>query len=131
VAGGFGCRGCAWRRQAPSPRMPLMTSTEYTMMDSINFIRGAINSGRLLEKELMQLDLRRQVPKLKEPAYFLEGRHDYVTPSALAEQYYEVLEAPHKELIWFDHSAHMVPYEEFDKLQDVLVNHILPATYAP
>jgi pimeloyl-ACP methyl ester carboxylesterase len=111
--------------------MPLMTSTEYTMLDSINFIRGAINSGRLLEKELMQLDLRRQVPVLKVPAYFLEGRHDYVTPSALAEQYCEVLEAPHKELIWFDRSAHMVPYEEFDKLQDVLVDHILPATYVP
>jgi pimeloyl-ACP methyl ester carboxylesterase len=111
--------------------MPLMTSTEYTMMDSINFIRGAINSGRLLDKELMQVDLRRQVPALNVPAYFLEGRHDYVTPSALAEQYYEILEAPHKELIWFDNSAHMVPYEEFDKFRNVLVHHILPATYVP
>jgi pimeloyl-ACP methyl ester carboxylesterase len=79
--------------------MPMITSTEYTMMDSINYIRGAIDSGRLLEPELLQVDLRRQVPALKVPIYFFEGRHDYVTPFALAEHFYEILEAPHKELI--------------------------------
>ena len=41
----------------------------------------------------------------------VQGRHDQVAPASSAERYAELLEAPSKQLVWFEHSAHM-PYLE-------------------
>lgn len=35
------------------------------------------------------------------------------------------LEAPHKELIWFEHSGHSPSVEESEKVGDVMVNMVL------
>ena len=40
------------------------------------------------------------------PAMVWQGAHDNNTPSALVQAYYDAIEAPDKELIWFEHSAH-------------------------
>ena len=40
------------------------------------------------------------------PVYLLLGRHDINAPTVLAEDYMRVLQAPEKELIWFEHSGH-------------------------
>ena len=34
------------------------------------------------------------------------GRHDVNAPTKLADDYYNILEAPEKELVWFEHSGH-------------------------
>jgi pimeloyl-ACP methyl ester carboxylesterase len=49
-----------------------------------------------------------------------QGRHDQVAPPAAAEQYAELLEAPHKQLVWFEHSAHMPHLEEPERFRDLL-----------
>jgi hypothetical protein len=35
-----------------------------------------------------------------------------------------VLQAPHKEIIWFENSGHWIPFEEPEKFYDVLVNKV-------
>lgn len=74
--------------------------------------------------ELMEIDLMKTAPKLEVPVYFLIGRHDYTTPFKIAEDYYNILQAPYKEMIWFENSAHMIPFEEPDKMHDVLINKV-------
>jgi proline iminopeptidase len=76
----------------------------------------------LLFDELMRVNLMKSAPKLEVPAYFITGRHDYNTPFQLVEDYVKVLEAPHKEIIWFENAAHWIPFEEPEKFNDVLVN---------
>jgi pimeloyl-ACP methyl ester carboxylesterase len=49
-----------------------------------------------------------------------QGRHDQVAPPSAAEQYAELLEAPHKQLVWFEHSAHMPHLEEPERFRDLL-----------
>ena len=39
-----------------------------------------------------------------------------------------MLDAPHKEIIWFEHSGHSPWVDETDKLVDVLVNRVLAET---
>jgi hypothetical protein len=46
------------------------------------------------------------------PVFFFAGRHDYETPGDLAEQYFEILEAPAKGFTWFVNSAHNPQYDE-------------------
>jgi pimeloyl-ACP methyl ester carboxylesterase len=63
--------------------------------------------------------------RLEVPFYFLIGRHDVNASPALTEEYYQKLPAPHKELIWFEHSGHTPWTSEPDRFVDVMVNRVL------
>ena len=56
--------------------------------------------------QLWDVDFRSQARKLDVPVYFLIGRHDINAPTVLAEQYYDLLDTPYKQVIWFEHSGH-------------------------
>lgn len=83
-----------------------LASSEYGLMDKINFFRGIINTYNHVYQQLYDIDLRRDYKELRVPVYFFLGRHDVNAPVALVEEYVKVLNAPHKEIIWFDHSGH-------------------------
>lgn len=56
----------------------------------------------------------------------LQGRHDRGTSSQLVRQWFETIQAPEKQLVWFEDSAHMVYEEEPGKLLVSLVNLVRP-----
>jgi CubicO group peptidase (beta-lactamase class C family) len=74
---------------------------------------------------LWGVDFRQQATHLKVPIYFLMGRHDGTTSPKLTEEYFNLLTAPHKELIWFEHSGHGPWMNESAKFIDVMVNQVL------
>ncbi len=81
-------------------------SPEYNLIDKINFFRGIITTFNHVYPQLYDIDLRKNYPKLDVPIFFFEGRHDLNAPPILVEEYLKVLEAPEKELLWFEHSGH-------------------------
>ena len=56
------------------------------------------------------------------PVFFFMGQHDYDTPFALVEDYYNIIEAPEKKLVWFENSAHFPFYEEQEKFISELIS---------
>ena len=68
-----------------------------------------------LNECLFSYDAFKTHPVLNAPIYLLEGVFDQIQSPRLAEEYLSQLEAPHKELVWFDHSAHMPQWEEPDR----------------
>ena len=60
------------------------------------------------------------------PIFFLTGSHDWHTPRALSDEWFSQISAPHKELIHFEESCHVVFNEEPGKFLVTLVNKILP-----
>ena len=60
------------------------------------------------------------------PIFFFSGVHDYQTPVSLSDQWFGQINAPHKELIHFEESAHIVVSEEPGKVLVALVNKVLP-----
>ena len=105
----------------------LVLSREYTMADRINFFRGIFQSLDALHEELFRTDLFVQAPALQVPVWFCLGRHDREVPSALSARYFEALEAPRKQLVWFERSAHLPNTEEREKFNRLLVDAVLPA----
>ncbi|MGB3972343.1 MAG: alpha/beta hydrolase [Limnochordia bacterium] len=81
-------------------------SSEYGLLDKINFIRGIINTYNHVYQQLYTIDLRTDYTKLDVPVYFFLGRHDVNAPTVLAEEYMQVLDAPKKKIVWFEHSGH-------------------------
>lgn len=104
----------------------LLFSREYTLGDRINFFRGVMGSMELLWPELLEVDLQQRVPELEVPVFFVEGRHDHESPAELAERYFAALVAPSKELVWFEHSAHLPNAEEKDRFIRFMVEKVLP-----
>ena len=105
----------------------LVFSSEYTMLDRINFFRGIFQSVDTLYPELSRTDLFVQAPEVRIPVYFCLGRHDYEVPSVLSAKYLEVLKAPRKQLVWFENSSHMPNTEEKDRFNEFMIQTVLPA----
>ena len=64
--------------------------------------------------------------KFAVPIVIMQGRYDRGTSSALVDEWFAEIEAPHKKLVWFEESSHMVHEEEPGKLLVALVNEVLP-----
>lgn len=75
-------------------------------------IRGNQVSLEAMNDELIDLDLTKSVPELGVPVIFMLGRHDHHVSAEVASSYFEALRAPSKKVIWFEDSAHNVPFEQ-------------------
>jgi len=99
---------------------------EYSIIDFIKFGLGSIFSIKTMWPEVMKINLIEQVKEVNIPVFFLQGRHDYNTPTILFDLYFSSLIAPRKEVIYFEDSAHNPMYEEPEKFEQVLIERVLP-----
>ena len=106
----------------------LIISSEYGWYDKVNLSRGELKTVGVVFPQLWGVDFRKQATRLKVPIYFLIGRHDGTTSPKLTEEYFNLLTATHKELIWFEHSGHAPWMNESAKFVEVMVNKILAKT---
>ena len=92
------------------------TSGVYSLGDDLNILRGALFSGKKLEREIYEADLRRSVGQVNVPVYFMEGRYDTVLSPEVAAAYLRALSTPAgRHLIWFERSEHWPHLEEREK----------------
>lgn len=54
------------------------------------------------------------------------GRRDYTTPSQPTAEWLERIDAPYKHGVWFERSAHMLPWEELGRFLVSLVEQVRP-----
>ena len=99
-----------------------LAAPEYGLYDKVSWFRGVLETLDVVYPQLWEVDFRQQATKLEVPVYFLIGRHDINAPTVLTEQYYAVLEAPHKEIVWFEHSGHNPWVSESARFVEVMVN---------
>ena len=105
-----------------------LAGSEYGLYDKVNFIRGVLDTFGVVYPQLWNVDFRKQAQRLEVPVYFLLGRHDVNAPPKLTKEYFNLLSAPHKELIWFERSGHSPWMNEPAKFVEVMVNQILKNT---
>ena len=102
-----------------------LNTNEANVVDLILFGRGNRFSLEHLWPEFSQLDLT-IYQTFKMPLFFLLGRYDRQVPAMLAASYFQAIEAPCKQLIWFERSAHHPPFEEAEKFNRVMIENVLP-----
>ena len=106
--------------------VPSLQFREYTLEEKVKLWRGKSGSGiSVLWDKMVTTDLRKAVPELAIPVYFLEGRWDYTCNYQLARSYFDVLSAPLKGFYSFDQSAHSPLFEEPKRLGEILVHDVL------
>jgi hypothetical protein len=109
------------------PIVPFFAS-EYGYVDKINHTRGLIESFDAVYPQLRDLDFITQAAVLDVPVYIFVGRNDVNAMYSIVEQYYDVLEAPSKELIWLE-GGHGLDGSNLGQFVDVMVNKVLAETY--
>lgn len=99
-----------------------MASSEYSPDVKADYMNHAMVSTEILAPEILKVRFLEDISTFLLPVYFIMGQHDYHTPSALVAQFYEQINAPQKEFILFEQSAHMPQLEEHEKLNQTLID---------
>ncbi|WP_145147054.1 alpha/beta fold hydrolase [Paenibacillus xylanexedens] len=88
---------------------------EYNGLDIIRYYTGVLGSQEILLREALKQNLPDIVDHLEIPTYFVMGKYDYMTTANAARDYFDVLDAPIKDFIVFNESAHYPQFEEKEK----------------
>lgn len=99
----------------PSILIPLLKMEGYRLRDIPGYIQGALYLSDVMWPQVIDRDYDETIPSLAMPVLMTVGRHDYNTPFELAENWFNHLQAPYKELVWFEDSAHSPIKEEPEK----------------
>ncbi|MGY1457672.1 MULTISPECIES: alpha/beta fold hydrolase [unclassified Luteimonas] len=90
--------------------------------------RRAIHEGSMLTLDRIMAEWNavdfRAVREVGAPVVMFMGRHDYTTPSQQAADWVARVDAPGKDAVWFEHSAHLAPLEEPGRVLMALVNRV-------
>jgi pimeloyl-ACP methyl ester carboxylesterase len=100
------------------------SSPEYSYRDHMLESKGRDFSLQSVWPEFQQQSVENSIEAFQIPVYFMEGRYDYCVPSELAERFVQKVKSPYKEIIWFEHSAHLMNVEEPQKYQRVLIEKV-------
>ena len=105
--------------------LPILRSPEYSPFDLIGYAKGAYYNLRELWREVIACDFLKTAPKLAVPVFIAAGRHDRNTPPELAKRWLDALEAPKKEWLWFENSAHSPIREEKEAWNEFVRTRVL------
>jgi pimeloyl-ACP methyl ester carboxylesterase len=107
-----------------------LLSPAYDCADRHAFFEGSVFTlGRILD-EFLQVDFT-GVREFPVPVVMFMGRHDYTTPSQPTAAWLQQVDAPYKRGVWFENSAHMVPWEEPGKTLVSLLEYVRPLATGP
>lgn len=102
---------------------------EYNFVEKVNVLRGLIDMFSILYPKLQTIDFRQTVQQLDVPVYLLDGTAELKGRRDLALEWFEQLQAPHKQRFVFENAAHSVAFEQFEALSRLMIEVVLPKTY--
>jgi pimeloyl-ACP methyl ester carboxylesterase len=109
--------------------MLMLKQPEYGWLDRVYYLLGLMNTFNVVYPQLQEIDFRADATRLDLPVYIVLGRHDMNNPSQIPEEYFHLLEAPQKKLIFFENSGHGMIWEEANLFHRLMVDTVLPETY--
>lgn len=118
--------GAAWRRAGGDfEAAAFKLAPEYSDDDVRLAFKGQPAVTDALLPEILSTDLS-TIRTLKVPLILLLGRHDINVSSEVAAEWFATVNAPSKQLVWFEHSGHHITSEEPGKLFTSLLTYARP-----
>jgi proline iminopeptidase len=118
--------GLAWRRHGFDwVANTWELSPDYTETELGAVSKGSMFSLMRLLPQLAAFDFD-NVTSFRCPIFLFTGRHDLSVSHEVAARWYEKLQAPKKELVWFENSAHLPMLEEPGRFLLHLVTDVRP-----
>lgn len=105
----------------------MLKQPEYGWLDRAYYLLGLMNTFNAVYPQLQAMDFRQDVTAFELPVYLVQGRHDMNNPSPIPEEYFRLIRAPHKQLVFFEDSGHGMIWEEADKFHELMTDLVLNA----
>jgi len=105
---------------------PIFLSGEYSFSDLVGYVKGYKFVLKKMWPEVGAIDFAKTHTKFEAPIFILDGRLDKNTPADLVEDWFNLIEAPRKELHWFENSGHNPMFDEEKKFKDLMRALLLP-----
>jgi pimeloyl-ACP methyl ester carboxylesterase len=105
--------------------LALLISPGYPAHRVFSFTSGFAKSRADLFDEELRVNVPRDVPELKVPAFLFQGRDDWQVSTASALRYFDALKAPVKDVVMFD-GGHMVAMLQSAAFLKALVEKVRP-----
>lgn len=106
------------------------TSPAYSLRDLYRLVNRTsdevLGGVPTMLDEFLHVDLVSEGLRFHVPIFFFEGRYDYTAAASVVEKYFPRIEAPHKELLWFEKSAHWPMTEEPERFAKLLIERVRP-----
>lgn len=99
---------------------------EYTLPEVLKVAEASAFSSSHMQYNVLQDNIEEAIRIYEVPVYFFVGLSDYTTPHELITGYYQWVEAPEKEIIYFNNSAHFPFFEEPDRFCSELKRLLIP-----
>ena len=100
--------------------IPILTSSELDLRSKIGTAKGYKVCLSRMWPTIVHYDFVKDCGPFRRPYYIFQGRLDRNTPASLVQEYYDSIEAPDKDLVWFEHSAHGPMGEEPEKFKKLM-----------
>lgn len=100
--------------------LPILRSPELSLRDKLGTAWGYRLCLSRMWPTIVRYDFLRDLHTFEMPYYIFQGRRDENTPASLIQDYYDAIQAPDKDLVWFERSAHGPLGEEPEKFKRLL-----------
>ncbi len=98
-----------------------LKAPEYRLKEALNVAKGSSFSSRNMKYNMLAGSIANEIRDYQVPVYFFVGKSDYTTPYELIQEYYEMITAPKKGIVYFENSAHFPFFEEPDKFCNEII----------
>ena len=95
---------------------------ENTLMDRINATRAMFDVNWFVYPQLQDYDFREEVTSLEVPVHLVLGRHEARGRDVPAREWFELLQAPSKELVVFDDAGHRPSFEQPHEFAELMAS---------
>lgn len=105
----------------------LAPKPDYSLHDEFDRVRGFMVVPPLrVYREMLDTRLASLGPHFDLPVFFIQGSEDKLTPASLAQDYFNTIDAPHKELVLLEGGGHFAFLSMAGKFLEELVNRVRP-----
>ena len=96
----------------PDNEMPaILFVPEYSVIERVNAFRGFFDVATVLYPQLVDVDLRVDIPSLEIPYYQVMGEHEPRGRALPAGEWFEMVRAPYKERLVFEGAGHRANFD--------------------
>jgi pimeloyl-ACP methyl ester carboxylesterase len=95
-------------------------ASEFTLLQKAHAVNAVLDTWDALYPRMQDVDLRRDVPRLEVPVWFVQGGHEMRGLAALFTPWYETLQAPAKHLTVVPAAGHRVIFEQPQRFAEVM-----------
>jgi pimeloyl-ACP methyl ester carboxylesterase len=92
-----------------------LQAPEYTLAEALDLAKSSSFSSSKMKYNVLSKSIYHEITEYSVPVYFFVGISDFTTPHELVSEYFEMVKAPKKEIVYFQNSAHFPFFEEPEK----------------